>query len=213
MIRYLTTAGGGRAVLLDAVIVSLILGWLLRGRLANLAEVEIRGVALALAAAVVQYGGQYAANAGWTLVQEWGPLFYAGTFLLLFAVIWLNRRNPALVLIGLGIFLNALVIAANGGKMPVSAESLLRAGLEVHIPPLESGSIITHQLLTEETRLRFLADIFYLPKPYPRPKVFSIGDVVLSAGAMWCIVGGMLAHPTVAARRRALEVRRVQTLS
>lgn len=199
-------------MLFDIVIASLILGWLLRGRIANLAEVEIRGIALVLLGVCVQYGGQYAANAGWTFIREWGPVFYVGTFLLLLTVIWLNRRNPALLLIGVGIFLNMLVIAANDGKMPVSAESLARAGLESYIAPLESGSVITHQLLTETTRLPLLADVFVIPKPYPRPKVFSVGDVVLAAGALWCIVGGMIAHPSVTGRGRLLEFRRLNLL-
>lgn len=195
-------------MLLDIAIVSLILGWVFRGRLANLAEVEIRGLVLALLVVVVQYGGQYAADSGWIVLRTWGPLVYVGTFLLLMTVIWLNRRSPALLLMGAGILLNLLVIAANDGKMPVSADGLIRAGLEHYIEPLEAGSVITHQLLHDETRLSFLADIFVLAKPYPRPKVFSLGDVVLAAGALWFIVGGMLAHPSVTGKRKAMEVRR-----
>lgn len=197
-------------MLLDIAVVSLILGWLVRGRLANLAEVEIRGLLLALLVVVIQYGGQYASDAGWISLEEWGPVVYVGTFLALMAVIWLNRRNPALLLIGVGILLNLVVIAANGGKMPVSADGLVRAGLESYIQPLEAETVITHQLLHDETRLPFLADIFVLAKPYPRPKVFSLGDVVLAAGALWFIVGGMRAHPSVTGRRRVVEVRRLE---
>lgn len=197
-------------MLLDIAIVSLVLGFLLRGRLSNLAEIEIRGLLLALLVVVAQYGGQYAADAGWIALYTWGPFVFVGSFLLLMAVIWLNRKNPALLLIGVGILLNLIVIAANGGKMPVSADGLIRAGLESYIPPLEAETVITHQLLDEETRLPFLADIMVLAKPYPRPKVFSIGDVVLAAGALWFIVGGMLAHPSVTGRPRAVEVRRFE---
>src|SRR5690606_23596218 len=158
------------AVLLDAVVAGLVLGWVFRGRFVNLAEVEIRGVALAVLGVLLQFVRQYGASAGWPLVREWAPVFYVGTFWILLALIWLNRRNPAFLLIGFGIFLNMLVIAANGGKMPVSAESLARAGFDPG--PIASGQVITHQLLTETTRLAFLADVLVLGKPYPRPVVF-----------------------------------------
>jgi len=192
-------------VLLDAVVAGLVLGWVFRGRFVNLAEVEIRGVALAVLGVLLQFVRQYGASAGWPLVREWAPVFYVGTFWILLAVIWLNRRNPAFLLIGFGIFLNMLVIAANGGKMPVSAESLARAGFDPG--PIASGQVITHQLLTETTRLAFLADVLVLGKPYPRPVVFSIGDLLLSAGALWCLVGGMLAHPSVTRRPKPLKTR------
>ena len=188
-------------MLLDVVIPALILGWLLRGRLSNLANIEIRGAAFALLGVAVQYGGQYGASLGWTPLKQWGPLLFAGTFLFLLGVVWLNRKNPALVLVGAGILLNLLVVAANGGKMPVSAQGLVRAGLERHIAPLESGTVITHQLLDERTRLAFLADVIVLAEPYPRPKVISVGDVILAAGVIWCIAGGMVAHPTVTGKR------------
>ena len=105
-------------MLLDIAIVSLILGWVFRGRLANLAEVEIRGLVLALLVVVVQYGRRYAADSGWIALRTWGPLVYVGTFLLLMTVIWLNRRSPALLLMGTGILLNLLVIAANEARCP-----------------------------------------------------------------------------------------------
>lgn len=195
-------------MLVDVAIVALIVGWILRGSLAGLAEVELRGLLLTLLSAGLQYGSQYAAGAGWIRPQLWGLWLYAGGLLLLIAVLWFNRRNPALLLIGTGIFLNFLVIASNGGKMPVSAEGLARAGLAGYIEPLAAGRVITHQLLDETTRLPFLADILALSRPYPRPKVFSLGDLVLAVGALWLIVGGMIAHPSVTGKPRAVEVRR-----
>lgn len=196
-------------MLLDIAIVSLIIGWLLRGRLSNLAGVEVHGLLLALLAIAVQFAGQYAVDAGWIAWHVWAPIVYAVAFLLLMAAIWLNRRSPAFFLIGVGILLNLAVVAANGGKMPVSAEGLIRAGYESFIQPLEAEQVMTHQLLDEDTRLAFLASVHVLAEPYPRPKVFSLGDAILAVGALWFIVGGMLAHPTVIGRPRALEFRRL----
>lgn len=199
------------SLLIDFIVVGLVVGFLLRGRLANLAEVEVRGLLLAVLAVVVQYGGQYVTNAGWLDVRPYAPYIYLATLLFLFVVIWLNRKNPAIVLMGAGILLNFLVIAVNGGKMPVSAEGLVRSGMEEYIEVLQGDDILTHQLLGEATRLAFLADVFVLPEPYPLPKLFSIGDVVLGVGACWFLIGGMTAHPSVTGKRRAVEVRRLSS--
>jgi hypothetical protein len=66
----------------------------------------------------------------------------------------------------------------NGGQMPVSQEALIKAG----IPEQINSVIVTHTLIAKDTVLKFLGDIFILPKPYPRPKVFSIGDVFMDVG-------------------------------
>lgn len=196
-------------MLLDIAIVSLIIGWMLRGRLSNLAGVEVHGLLLALLAVAFQYGGQHAAGAGWISLDVWGPFVYAAASVLLVTAMWLNRKSPAFFLIGVGLMLNLAVVAANGGKMPVSAEGLVRAGFESYVQPLEAERVLTHRLLDDETRLPLLASVHVLTKPYPRPKVFSLGDAILAIGALWFIVGGMLAHPTVTGRPRALEVRRL----
>lgn len=196
-------------MLLDIAIVSLIVGWLLRGRLSNLAEVEIHGLLLALLVVGVQLGGQYAEKAGWFSMDVWGPFVYAAAFVLLATAMWLNRRSPAFFLIGVGLLLNLAVVAANGGKMPVSADGLVRAGFANYVQPLKAERVVTHRLMDEGTRLPFLASTHVLTKPYPLPKVFSLGDAILAIGALWFIVGGMLAHPTVTGRPRALEVRRL----
>lgn len=196
-------------MLVDSIVVGLIVGFLRRGRLANLAEVEVRGLFLAVIAVVVQYGGQRLTNAGWLALRPYAPHIYLATFLFLLAVIWLNRKNPAILLMGAGILLNFVVIAVNGGKMPVSPEGLARVGMEEYIAVLQGDDVLTHQLIDETTHLVFLADIFALPKPYPFPKIFSVGDVVLGIGAAWFLIGGMIAHPSVTGKRRAVEMRRL----
>lgn len=164
---------------------------------------------MALLAVAAQYGSQYITSAGWLDLRPYSAYLFLATLLFLFVVIGLNRRNPAIVLMGAGILLNFIVIAANGGKMPVSAEGLHRAGMDAYIEVLEGDDILTHQLADDETRLLFLADIFWFAPPYPRPKVFSVGDVVLGIGTCWLLVGGMLAHPSVTGKRRVVEVRRL----
>ena len=62
-----------------------------------------------------------------------------------------NRHIPGLALVGVGIFLNALVIAVNGA-MPVSPDAA-----RVAASTQEVGSI-KHEPLNGDTRLAILAD-------------------------------------------------------
>jgi hypothetical protein len=66
--------------------------------------------------------------------------------------------------------------------MPVSEEAMISIGLVDNMLSIKNGEVITHTLINDRTVLRFLGDIFVLPKPYPRPKIFSIGDVVMALG-------------------------------
>ncbi len=66
--------------------------------------------------------------------------------------------------------------------MPVSADAMLSAGMAGNLDIIRAGKFITHTVATGGTKLAFLGDVMYLPKPYPRPKVFSIGDIFLAVG-------------------------------
>ena len=81
-----------------------------------------------------------------------------------------------------GVLLNFIVILANGGQMPISKEALISVGLLDNAAAIEQGRIITHTLINDATKLRFLSDILALPKYYPRPKVYSLGDIFMAAG-------------------------------
>ena len=66
--------------------------------------------------------------------------------------------------------------------MPVSGDTMAGIGLMDNMIAIRDGKIITHTLMNDNTALKFLGDIFVLPKPYPRPKIFSIGDVFMALG-------------------------------
>ena len=46
----------------------------------------------------------------------------------------------------------------------------------------EKAFDIKHSLVTENTKLVYLADVIALPKPYPIVSIISIGDLFLSIG-------------------------------
>lgn len=102
---------------------------------------------------------------------------------------WLNRRQPGLWLLGLGLALNLAAISLNGGFMPISPETLLALGL-----PPESWVIgqrlgMTKDLVLPgaETNLWPLSDWLISPAWFPIRGAFSIGDVLVAAGVFWVL--------------------------
>jgi len=109
----------------------------------------------------------------------------------------LNRRIVGIELVLIGLLLNAAVILANRGAMPVTADALRLIGRYDFALRLASEGPIGHaQLATPDTQLRALADIIPLsPLPWLRA-VVSIGDLFIAAGTLIIFYFGTL-RPTV----------------
>lgn len=106
-----------------------------------------------------------------------------------------NRSRPGMLLIGMGLLMNATVMAANGA-MPVDPVAVERLGVgEVEVSPGK------HELMTEDTRLPWLADVHPIA---PIRTIVSLGDVVLAAGLL------PLVHHLMAHRRPEDRPRRVR---
>lgn len=104
---------------------------------------------------------------------------------MLFASFWFNRKRIGFIAMGGGCLLNAVVIIANGGSMPVSIEVLKKANLTKALEALESGVDIKHTVLCEGTKLAFLSDIIHVPYfPGFLIRVVSIGDLIVVLGLL-----------------------------
>ena len=171
---------------------ALLVGFLRGHRLADLINYPFRGMGLFAGALAIQLflGTRYAESL--PAVRLAAPLLNLGSMLLLLLAIAANRRLAGARLAGLGVLLNAAVIFANGGKMPVSPHALRT--LEVpadRVAHLAAGRFLTHRLMGPEAALAPLADVLYLPPPFVRSSVFSVGDVVLGGGLFLLVVGAM----------------------
>jgi hypothetical protein len=110
---------------------------------------------------------------------------HAVAYGMVLALVVLNRRLPGMLIFGVGMALNFAVMAANGGKMPVSYEAAKSVGMQQQ---LEHGATIRHATVDKTTKLRYLADVIPTPRPpFPMPGVVSIGDIILSVGLFWLI--------------------------
>jgi MFS family permease len=97
-----------------------------------------------------------------------------------------NSRLPGFGLAALGLASNALVIFLNGGRMPVGVSAWADStgatsdafvnGVYNNVAAASSGS-----------HLAFLGDVFAIPHALPFANTFSIGDVLLVAGATFFV--------------------------
>jgi hypothetical protein len=184
-------------ILLVAIAVSIAVAFLRGGRLGGLTALSVRWGALAVAAFAIQAFFIYQTPARTTAgAWGWQEFLFVSSYLLLLAVIWVNRHLPGIKLVGLGLLLNFIVIVANGGWMPVTPEALTKVGYAYLAPSLASGTRVRNTkdiiLSKQETRLWFLSDIFILSRPFPVPSVCSIGDIVIASGAFLLIQSAML---------------------
>lgn len=114
-----------------------------------------------------------------------GGLLYILSLLLVVAFTWLNRRVPGVPLIGLGLLMNALVITANGGQMPVDPGQLAAIGQLEEMQETERiGEWSTFAVMKEGTRLSFLGDRIPIPMPFKEPTILSLGDLAIAAGIL-----------------------------
>jgi hypothetical protein len=118
----------------------------------------------------------------------------------------LNLALPGSRLLLVGAALNAAVMSANYGFMPVTPEALARAGHTGYIVSQGSYSFVERSkdivLERQDTRLWFLSDVFGIPAPLPFSSNFSPGDLLIGAGAAWLIYVG-LTRPLGASKRAA----------
>jgi len=152
-----------------------------KGSLRRLTDTSIRYSYLIITCLLIQVAAMLLDN---YIAWVEGTFFWWITlsYLMLAFCCWANRQLPGFLLFGSGLLMNFLVISANGGRMPVSEAALHWAGLSAYIPMLQSG-LTKHQLLTEATRLVFLADIIPLRPPFVFGRmVVSVGDLAVTIG-------------------------------
>jgi hypothetical protein len=174
-------------LLLGTLAIAVAVGFLLGGRLSRLADLRLRWAPLALSGFALQVI---------TPPGSWPLVLLTVSFVLLSGFAVANREVPGFRLIMLGVFLNFLVIVANGG-MPVSADALVASGQGATAADLTDNAdrYVKHHLADAGDRLLFLGDV--IPLPPPVSQAISVGDVCTYAGI------GIVIVSTMRGRRRA----------
>jgi Family of unknown function (DUF5317) len=162
-----------------------------------LAHVRIRAIGFVVSAFLVQLLAVSFLNGPGSLLSGTHIMSY----LIVTYALWKNRQLPGLLILTVGALSNGITILANGGTLPARATALRTAGL------MDDPGFVNSGVL-EQPRLAILGDIFAIPAKVPLANVFSIGDVLIVAGATWAslrICGTHWTTPWAPTREHAIS--------
>lgn len=167
---------------LAALGLGLVAGFAMGGRIENLARLRFRWPWFVVAAVAVREAAVV------TPLSQIDGIQYVYTATLAALVawsVWNTDRLAGIWLVTAGAALNLVVIAANGGRMPVAPEL---AGMLV-----QGGHLGQYTLMTPDTHLNWLADWIVLPGPLAQlvREAYSPGDLIVAVGIAVVIVLGM----------------------
>lgn len=146
---------------------------LLGGSLRQLGSLRLRALGLAAVGLLLQVVVISIVPGGNRFVHE---AIHVVSYLPLLAFCVINRRVRGVLVIGLGTVLNLAAIVANHGVMPAQPGALRLAGLSIR-GGFANSAPVAH------ARLAWLGDVFGTPRAVPLHNVFSVGDLLIVAGA------------------------------
>lgn len=189
------------ALFVAAIAAGVGIGWCGGGRLGRLSGLRFRVPALAAAACALQVGSGLAPatrrplllTASWVLVGAW----------LLVNALARPALRIALVVVAIGIGLNTVVMAANGG-MPVPESSARQVGLSAD--DVVRGHLWKHVVAGPDTRLWWLGDVLRVPA---LRFVVSVGDLIAMVGLALLVSAAMRVGETTGKWSGSVQVRAV----
>ena len=173
-------------MVLEILGLSLIIGKIKGGKIKNLSQIHIKGWYVFLLGFILELISL------WIFANKTGNIanMFIDNFLIIQTLIYtlliftlgLNINKKGIKTIIIGNLLNFIPIISNNGRMPVSKTALIKSNLFTQLKLLEKGKILTHVLAENNTRFYYLSDIISISKPYPFPKIISIGDILIGIG-------------------------------
>ena len=181
-------------VLAFPVLLALALGLVLGGSLGRLAETRLRAPWLFLAAIGLQVVAFPVAGLPWRTHETVASILWVASYGLLVVAACLNRRITGVPVVAVGMLLNLAAILANRGTMPVSDEAMRDAG--------RTAVTQANSTALPDPSLPWLIDRWAAPDWLPLANVYSVGDVVIAAGAFVIVLGAMGVPPVRLVSRR-----------
>lgn len=179
-------------MLVEAIIISIMLGFLLNRGKKDFEQVTVKGVVLVFASALIEGVSQFIVSHNLfefaDVIRNYTLTIETIVYILLFIFIYLNRDKRGAKIIMFGALLNAVAVISNNGYMMVDGQILLDMGFLNSYNELKDGLVFAHGLLDINTKFVYLADIINITPPYPFPKSVSIGDLVLDLGVFIVVI-------------------------
>jgi hypothetical protein len=169
---------------IHAIVLAVIIGYILKGRLGNLEQIRIRGINFIIVAFIMEYiivlliKNSIIKHSIYTYILD--LIMYS----LLFIFTYLNKDNKLIFCMGIGFLLNAIPIFFNGGAMPVGVKAMTMTSSDINI---KMKGLYT--FVDENTRFWYLGDV--IPFRGFIKSMISIGDIIAAIGMMLIIIKGM----------------------
>ena len=181
-------------VFVDVVVVALLAGRLLGGKLATLADTPIKGTRFAFAAIALQVAAFPSDVLPWATPSSVARILWLVSYALLIVMLLRNTRLLGVRVLVLGLLSNLAAIVANGGLMPVRPAALAAAH--------HAYSVHNNSIKIARPHLAALVDRWAVPHWLPLGNVYSVGDILIAIGVFLAIVAAMRAPGPVAVTAR-----------
>lgn len=163
--------------LVSVAVLSVIIGLIRKGSLANIVQSDIKASFLFILALLLFIAVQVGDSAGIAFLTDWMYFIRLAAYCLLLLGIILNLNVWMFILL-LGAVMNFVVIFINGGKLPVSESAMQIAGIASS--SIQDSSI--YALTTAATNFPFLGGIIPIPLPSIFAQIISPGIVLMAVG-------------------------------
>jgi hypothetical protein len=170
--------------LLPAVIIGVLAGFALGGRLGRLADVRLIKPWLFYVAIGLQLLAFPSLFMPWQASEGLATTLSIGSYGCLLAIFVLNRRLPGMPIAGAGMLLNLAAILANGGHMPALPSAMRDAGLSY-------SGVHNNSIAEASPNLAWFVDRWAAPSWVPFGNVFSVGDLLIGVGVAVIVAAAM----------------------
>jgi len=187
---------------LEAVAIGIFIGGFRGGRLANIIDMNIRGWYLIILSLFLSMSPIFLRNFEDMTNTSVVLMFMSMVILLLVMALNFDKKGAWIIMVG-GLF-NVAIMAFNAFKMPVMMSGVESAGITSLMEGITDGTIINYVASEASGIMRIFTKFITVPKPYPFPKILSIGDVLMTIGLIRFIVGEM-ARPSYSGRGKMVQ--------
>lgn len=184
--------------LVPAVLLGVLIGLALGGRLGALADLHLRLWPAFFAAIVLQLVAFPSPLFPVQVPETAATVLSVASYACLLAVTAANVRLRGMVVAGAGMCANLAAILANGGHMPALPSAMRDAGLRYH-------GVYNNSVADGHPSLPWLVDRWAAPEWVPWGNVFSVGDALIAAGVVLLVASAMGATLPSARRRAVTE--------
>jgi len=162
---------------IEALIIGLIIGMIIKGRIANLFSLNIRGWYLIVVGALIQY---VPVVLSLFKIQLFNYNFFTiiGNVILFLALI-INIEIKGVFIILVGGIINLFGFVLNGFQMPVLQSQASKNFIQL----VNGNDVINYKLISEISNWKYyFGKIISMPDIYPFHKALSFGDIVITIG-------------------------------